>query len=178
MFSFNSAAGACDTCRGFGRVIGVDYGLVIPDEKTLRSGAIKAIQTPAWKECQDDLMRHAETAGIPRDTWWHWLTPSRSTGDRGLAHWNGKWNQQWYGIRRFFEYLETKPTRCTSRAAVKVPQLHAVPGVCGARLRPSLLWRIGRKLGTPMPCSTAKRFMPRACSGRAQLATARPACTT
>ncbi|MGL6204350.1 MAG: excinuclease ABC subunit UvrA, partial [Giesbergeria sp.] len=69
MFSFNSAAGACDTCRGFGRVIGVDYGLVIPDEKkTLRTGAIKAIQTPAWQECQDDLMRHAEAAGIPRDT--------------------------------------------------------------------------------------------------------------
>ncbi|MDE2594987.1 MAG: hypothetical protein KGL57_12185, partial [Burkholderiales bacterium] len=30
MFSFNSAAGACPTCRGFGRVIGVDWGLVIP----------------------------------------------------------------------------------------------------------------------------------------------------
>ncbi|HWH85078.1 MAG TPA: excinuclease ABC subunit A, partial [Burkholderiaceae bacterium] len=31
LFSFNSAYGACETCRGFGRVIGVDYGLVIPD---------------------------------------------------------------------------------------------------------------------------------------------------
>ena len=40
MFSFNSAMGACETCRGFGRVIGVDWGLVIPDEKlTLRQGA-------------------------------------------------------------------------------------------------------------------------------------------
>ena len=39
MFSFNSAVGACETCRGFGRVIGVDYGLVIPDDKkTLRAG--------------------------------------------------------------------------------------------------------------------------------------------
>ena len=60
MFSFNSALGACDTCRGFGRVIGVDYGLVIPNDKlTLRAGVIKTIQTPAWKECQDDLMRYA-----------------------------------------------------------------------------------------------------------------------
>eukprot|EP01136_Pigoraptor_vietnamica_P035808 Opistho-1_new@101540 len=42
MFSFNSAVGACETCRGFGRVIGVDYGLVIPNDKlTLRAGAIK-----------------------------------------------------------------------------------------------------------------------------------------
>ena len=40
MFSFNSAFGACETCRGFGRVIGVDYGLVIPNDKlTLRAGA-------------------------------------------------------------------------------------------------------------------------------------------
>ena len=59
MFSFNSAVGACEACRGFGRVIGVDYGLVIPNDKlTLRAGAIKTIQTPAWQECQDDLMRH------------------------------------------------------------------------------------------------------------------------
>ncbi|MBY0411298.1 MAG: excinuclease ABC subunit A, partial [Burkholderiaceae bacterium] len=57
-FSFNSAVGACESCRGFGRVIGVDYGLVIPNEKlTLRAGAIKTIKTPAWKEAQDDLMR-------------------------------------------------------------------------------------------------------------------------
>ena len=71
-FSFNSAVGACDTCRGFGRVIGVDYGLVIPNDKlTLRAGAIKPMQTPAWQEAQDDLMRHAEAAGIPRDTLQH-----------------------------------------------------------------------------------------------------------
>ena len=76
MFSFNSAVGACETCRGFGRVIGVDYGLVIPNEKlTLRAGAVKPMQTPAWQECQDDLMRHAEAAGIPRDTPWYKLTP-------------------------------------------------------------------------------------------------------
>src|SRR6185369_12832191 len=49
-FSINSAVGACETCRGFGRVIGVDLGLVIPNDKlTLRAGAIKTIQTPAWK---------------------------------------------------------------------------------------------------------------------------------
>ena len=30
LFSFNSPLGACETCRGFGRVIGIDYGLVDP----------------------------------------------------------------------------------------------------------------------------------------------------
>ena len=32
-FSFNSPLGACETCRGFGRSIGIDHGLVIPDER-------------------------------------------------------------------------------------------------------------------------------------------------
>ena len=42
LFSFNSPLGACDTCKGFGRVIGLDLGLVIPDpSKSLAEGAIK-----------------------------------------------------------------------------------------------------------------------------------------
>ncbi|HYN11017.1 MAG TPA: excinuclease ABC subunit A, partial [Burkholderiales bacterium] len=56
MFSFNSPLGACEACRGFGRVIGVDFGLVVPDEaKTLREGAVRPWQTKSFKECQDDL---------------------------------------------------------------------------------------------------------------------------
>ncbi len=63
-FSFNSPLGACETCKGFGRVIGVDYNLVIPDQaKTLGGGAIKPWQTATGKECQDDMERHAPAAG-------------------------------------------------------------------------------------------------------------------
>src|ERR1700683_2232977 len=52
-FSFNSPIGACETCRGFGRSIGVDYGLVIPDTSlSLRQGAIKPWPTESYKECQ------------------------------------------------------------------------------------------------------------------------------
>ncbi len=48
-FSFNSPIGACDACRGFGRVIGVDYGLVIPDEsKALGQGAVKVFQSKSF----------------------------------------------------------------------------------------------------------------------------------
>ena len=109
LFSFNSAYGACDTCRGFGRVIGVDLGLVIPDErKTLRDGAIKPMQTPAWKECQDDLMRYAAAADIPRGTPWTEMTEAQRNwvinGDPAFKR--GGWNKQWYGVRRFFDYLE------------------------------------------------------------------------
>ena len=58
LFSFNSPIGACETCRGFGRIIGIDYDLVVPDEKrTLAQGAVKPWQTESYGECQDDMLR-------------------------------------------------------------------------------------------------------------------------
>ncbi len=164
MFSFNSAVGACESCRGFGRVIGVDYGLVIPDEKlTLRAGAIKTIQTPAWKECQDDLMRHAEAAGIPRDTPWAKLTQAQKEWViQGSPNWNGKWNQQWYGIKRFFEYLESKAYKMHIRVLLsKYRSYTECPSCSGARLKTeSLLWRIGSKEDADAVLEPSKRFMP------------------
>ena len=117
-------------------MIGVDYGLVIPDHrKTLRAGAIKPMQTPAWKECQDDLMKYAGEAGIPRDTAWTQLTDAqRDWVIDGSPHWNGNWNKQWYGVKRFFEYLEIEGLQdAHPRAAVEVPQLHAVRRRAAAR---------------------------------------------
>ena len=164
MFSFNSAVGACEACRGFGRVIGVDYGLVIPSDKlTLRAGAIKPIQTPAWKECQDDLMRHAETAGIPRDTPWSKLTDAQKDWViKGSPNWNGKWNQQWYGIARFFEYLESKAYKMHIRVLLsKYRSYTECPSCSGARLKTeSLLWRIGSKQDADAVLEPSKRFMP------------------
>ncbi len=53
LFSFNSPLGACETCRGFGRVIGIDYGLVVPDDvKTLREGAVRPWQTPSFRNAR------------------------------------------------------------------------------------------------------------------------------
>ncbi|MDD5333868.1 MAG: excinuclease ABC subunit UvrA [Rhodoferax sp.] len=164
MFSFNSAVGACETCRGFGRVIGVDYGLVIPNQKlTLRAGAVKPMQTPAWQECQDDLMRHAEAAGIPRDTPWYKLTPEQQYWVvNGSPQWNGKWNQHWFGIKRFFEYLETKAYKMHIRVLLSKYRSYTPCGVCGgARLKlESLLWRIGSKAAADAALAPAKRFMP------------------
>jgi excinuclease ABC subunit A len=164
MFSFNSAVGACEVCRGFGRVIGVDYGLVIPNEKlTLRAGAIKTIQTPAWKETQDDLMRHAETAGIPRDTPWDKLTQGQKDWViNGSPEWKGKWNQQWYGIKRFFEYLESKAYKMHIRVLLsKYRSYTECPTCSGARLKTeSLLWRIGSKDDADAVLPSDKRFLP------------------
>ena len=75
-------SGACETCRGFGRTIGIDYGLVIPDEnKTLRAGAIKPWQTKSYKECQEDLEKFAKTARHPaRYALARAAAPRRATG--------------------------------------------------------------------------------------------------
>ncbi len=164
LFSFNSAMGACDTCRGFGRVIGVDYGLVIPNDKlTLRSGAIKPMQTPAWQEAQDDLMRHAEAAGVPRDTPWYKLTPEHKAWViNGSPSWNGKWNQHWFGIKRFFEYLESKAYKMHIRVLLSKYRSYTPCESCGgARLKTdALLWRLGSKAAADAVLAPAARFMP------------------
>ena len=164
LFSFNSAMGACETCRGFGRVIGVDLGLVIPNDKlTLRAGAIKPMQTPAWAEAQDDLMRHAETAGIPRDTPWYKLTPAQQDWViNGSPQWKGQWNKQWFGVRRFFEYLESKAYKMHIRVLLSKYRSYTPCGTCGgARLKTdALLWRLGGKPAADAVLDPAKRFMP------------------
>jgi excinuclease ABC subunit A len=164
LFSFNSAYGACDTCRGFGRVIGVDLGLVIPDQrKTLRNGAIKPMQTPAWADCQSDLLKYAGEAGIPRDTPWQQLTPAqRDWVVEGSPHWAGNWNKQWYGVRRFFEYLESKAYKMHIRVLLsKYRSYTPCPACGGARLKlEALLWRMGTKADADAVLPPAQRHLP------------------
>ncbi|MBY0453765.1 MAG: excinuclease ABC subunit UvrA [Burkholderiaceae bacterium] len=164
MFSFNSAVGACETCRGFGRVIGVDWGLVVPNAQlTLRAGAIKTIQTPAWKEAQDDLLRHAQSEGIPCDTAWADLTPAQQRWViDGSPAWSGQWKQQWYGIQRFFDYLESKAYKMHIRVLLsKYRSYTPCPACAGARLKTeSLLWRIGSQEDADAVLEPSQRFMP------------------
>ena len=165
MFSFNSPVGACEACRGFGRVIGVDWGLVVPDARlSLRAGAIKPIQTPAWKECQQDLMRHAAAAGIPRDTPWAQLTPQqRQWVIEGAPNFReGNWSRQWYGMRRFFQYLESKAYKMHIRVLLSKYRSYTPCEACGgARLKDeSLLWRVGSKADADAVLAPAQRFMP------------------
>lgn len=175
LFSFNSAYGACDACRGFGRVIGVDLGLVIPDErKTLREGAIKPMQTPAWKECQDDLMRYSAAADIPRDTPWAELTEAQRNwvvnGDPTFKR--GGWNKQWYGVRRFFDYLESKAYKMHIRVLLSKYRSYTTCETCGgARLKTeSMQWRLGSKENADAVLAPEHRFMPRGVKwSRAQL---------
>ncbi|MFO1456909.1 MAG: hypothetical protein U1F18_11785 [Steroidobacteraceae bacterium] len=144
MFSFNSPVGACEACKGFGRIIGVDYGLVIPDEsKTLRGGAIRPWQSESYKECQDDLLRLGKRRGIPLDTPWRELTAEQR---RWVIDGEGKWAKDvWYGVKRFFEWLETKAYKMHIRVLLSRYRAYSECAACGgARLKPeSLLWRLG-----------------------------------
>jgi len=164
LFSFNSAYGACETCRGFGRVIGVDWGLVVPDgKKTLRNGAIKPMQTPAWADCQNDLLKYAGEAGIPRDTSWLQLTEAqRQWVIGGSPNWKGDWNKAWYGVRRFFEYLESKAYKMHIRVLLSKYRSYTPCTVCGgARLKlEALLWRLGSKADADAVLPPAQRFLP------------------
>ena len=170
-FSFNSPLGACEACRGFGRVIGIDFGLVIPDEKkTLLEGAIKPWTTPSYKECQDDLQKYAPRAGVPLGVPWkdmsdehkHWVL-------HGTPDWKGgndAWKHQWYGVQRFFDWLETKAYKMHVRVLLsKYRSYTPCPACNGARLKPdALLWRLGDKAeaDTVLPPDDGryKRFMP------------------
>jgi len=143
-FSFNSPLGACETCKGFGRVIGVDYNLVIPDaSKTLGGGAIKPWQTATGKQCQDDMQRAAPNAGIPFDVPWEELTEAQrkwvieGDGRKGRKH--------WYGIKGYFDWLESKAYKMHVRVLLSRYRSYTECTAChGARLKPeSLLWRLG-----------------------------------
>ena len=144
LFSFNSPLGACDTCRGFGRVIGVDYGLVIPDgSKTLRGGAVRPWQTDAYRECQDDLLKYARKRGVPVDVPWRELTDEHR---RWVIEGEGPWEKKiWYGVRRFFAWLEGRAYKMHIRVLLSRYRSYTACGDCGgARLKSeALLWRLG-----------------------------------
>ncbi|MBP7330691.1 MAG: excinuclease ABC subunit A, partial [Alicycliphilus sp.] len=74
----------------------------------------------------------------------------------------GNWNRQWYGIRRFFAYLETKAYKMHIRVLLsKYRSYTPCPSCAGARLKTeSLLWRVGGKQDADAVLEPARRFMP------------------
>ncbi len=144
LFSFNSPLGACENCRGFGRVIDIDYELVVPDSsRTLAQGAVKPWQTESYRECQGDLMHFAEQRGISIDMPWRNLSEEEKSW---VIDGEGRWEDgKWYGVRRFFDWLETKAYRMHIRVLLSKYRVYRpCPSCEGARLKPeALLWRIG-----------------------------------
>jgi excinuclease ABC subunit A len=81
---------------------------------------------------------------------------------KGSPQWNGKWNQHWFGVDRFFEYLESKAYKMHIRVLLSKYRSYTPCGTCGgARLKTeSLLWRIGTKEQADAVLAPSKRFMP------------------
>jgi len=161
IFSFNSPLGACEQCRGFGRTIGIDYGLVIPDEsKTLKGGAIRPWQTEAYEECQQDLLKFARKRGIPVEAPWRELTEEQQ---RWVIDGERPWNKKvWYGAKRFFAWLESRSYKMHIRVLLSKYRAYTpCTGCDGARLRPdALLWRIGSAADSTLVRAPAQRFRP------------------
>ncbi len=160
-FSFNSPIGACDTCRGFGRTQGIDYGLVVPDEnRSIADGAIKPFQTDAYRECQADLMRFARQRKVPLDRPWKKLSRSHR---RWVIDGEGGWDDGvWYGVRHFFEWLESRSYKMHIRVLLsRYRSYDECPDCAGARLKPeALLWRLGDSRSADAVLPAEQRFKP------------------
>jgi excinuclease ABC subunit A len=101
-FSFNNPFGACQTCEGFGKVLGIDEDLVIPDKSlSVFEGAIAPWKTEAMNEWLKPLLKN----GIKFDFPIHRPYNELSVKERDLL-WTG--NNHFDGIHAFFKYLESK----------------------------------------------------------------------
>jgi excinuclease ABC subunit A len=130
-FSYDSPLGACPTCRGFGRSIGVDWSKVIPDgSRTLTGGAIKAWMGKSAEWEREQLEKVCVKYSIPMDVAWDRL----STKQKGLIiDGDGKFA----GVRGWFSWLETRTYKMHVRVFLARYREYLPCATCGgARLRP------------------------------------------
>lgn len=101
-FSFNNPYGACQTCEGFGKVLGIDEDLVIPDKSlSVYEGAIAPWRSETMGEWQKPLLKNGIRFDFPIHRPYNELT----TAQQQLL-WEG--NDYFDGINDFFKYLESK----------------------------------------------------------------------
>lgn len=136
MFSFNSPLGACETCRGFGRIIDIDLDLVIPDtNKSLEKGAIRPWGTDRYEF--QDLIDFCQRQGIPTHVPFRKLATAQKTAIiEGTS--------DYYGIRRFFAWLESRTYKMHVRVFLSRYRGYFIcPDCNGTRFKPqSLLYTI------------------------------------
>ena len=102
LFSFNNPFGACQTCEGFGKILGIDEDLVIPDKSlSVYEGAIAPWRGEAMSEWAKPLIKN----GIKFDFPIHRSYAELSQKERDLL-WSG--NGHFEGINAFFKHIESK----------------------------------------------------------------------
>jgi excinuclease ABC subunit A len=149
LFSFNSPLGACPKCRGFGRVIDIDYRLAIPDPSlSIDEGAIRCWEGAVYSSSKDDLRKFTSKRKIPTNIPFSQLTPEQRAfvvdGEPGYGEENGKeWPKYWYGVKGFFRWLEKTTYKMHVRVFLsRYRSYNTCPDCNGTRLQPeSLCWR-------------------------------------
>ena len=102
LFSFNNPLGACPVCEGYGKIIGIDEELVIPDQNlSVYDDAIVCWKGEKMKKWKERLIRNSSLFDFPIHKPWYQLTEEQ----KHLV-WDG--NKYFYGLNRFFRYLEKK----------------------------------------------------------------------
>jgi excinuclease ABC subunit A len=151
LFSFNSPLGACPKCRGFGRIIGLDLEKAVPDPTlSIAQGAIKPFQGERGEECQVDLIRCCKERGIDIKTPFEDLTEDeqewiyygdRKTAELDLDALEALWiSGDWYGVKGFFDWLETKAYKMHVRIFLSRYRSYTTCTTCrGKRLQPEAL---------------------------------------
>ena len=157
MFNFNNPYGACPTCEGFGRVLGVSEDLVIPD-KTLSvyQNAVKCWSGEKMSEWKKRLIHVAPRFNFPIHTPYNELTEAQ----RDFL-WHG--NSMWEGIDGFFRWLDSRQDKMQYRVLkARYRGKTTCPDCRGSRLRPDVEYvRIGGKSITDlvkMPVSALSEF--------------------
>lgn len=149
LFSFNSPLGACPKCRGFGRVIDIDYRLALPDQSlSIDDGVIKCWESDIYGESKKDLLVFTTKKKIPTDVPFASLTQKQRDfviyGEPGYGEKNGKeWPKYWYGVKGFFDWLEKNTYKMHVRVFLsRYRTYNSCPECKGTRLQPeALCWQ-------------------------------------
>ncbi len=130
MFSFNNPLGACPTCEGFGRVIGIDEDLVVPNKSlSVYEDAIVCWRGEVMSEWKKELIRSAEKFNFPI----HKAFAELSDEQRELL-WTG--NKYFKGLNEFFEFLKANQYKIQYRVMLaRYRGKTTCPECKGARLK-------------------------------------------
>jgi excinuclease ABC subunit A len=130
MFSFNSPLGACTNCQGYGRIIGIDMEKVLPNrDLRLDELPVAPWNSAGYEDCYEDLEKAAKKYRLPLNVPVKDLTP-----EEWELLYNGK--GKWYGIKGFFEWLETKKYKIHVRVKLaKYRSYEPCPQCRGSRLK-------------------------------------------
>jgi len=129
-FSFNNPFGACPVCQGFGKTVGIDMNLVIPDPNlTIMDGAIAPFRGAKYSSFLRDLIQNSKAFKIPLNIPFRQLTPNQiELVKKGFG--------TYLGIDGFFEKLEQKTYKMHVRVMLSRYRGYTICSACkGSRLR-------------------------------------------